>query len=224
MIFTKNSLSTLLLTLAVCGPLAAQEKPTAPPATAEPTTAETWWHKMWSQVELHRSRVNTWPEAFAPYDREAVRGPFRQIVDNGWKSQNTFTDYLFDPGTNELTRAGQAKLYHVLTQVPPHRRQVYVLEAATQEETATRVVSVYRSIAQIAPESSPCAVMTTRIVPRGGEGWYLYDVERSYRQNMPQPRLLNSGPGGGGMSDSNNGNNNNNGINIGSNNGTGGNY
>ena len=107
------------------------------------------------------------------------------MVDNGWKAQNTFTDYLFDPGTNELTGAGQAKLYHILTQIPPHRRQVYVLEATTQEETAARVASVYRSIAQIAPDTNPCAVMTTKIVPRGGEGWYVYEVEQKYRSSIP---------------------------------------
>ncbi len=75
-----------------------------------PTAAENWWHKFWSEVDLHRNRVNVWPEPFVNQDRELVRRPFRQMVDNGWKSQNTLSDYLFDPGTNELNSAGQAKL------------------------------------------------------------------------------------------------------------------
>ena len=111
MTLTKNSLSTLFLTLAVCVPVAAQDGPTAmPTATGGPTTAENWWHKFWGQVDLHRKRVNVWPEPFVGHDRELVRGPFRQMADNGWKTQNTFSDYLFDPGSNELNAAGQAKL------------------------------------------------------------------------------------------------------------------
>jgi hypothetical protein len=182
---TKNTLNALLLLLAVWIPVAAQEN-TGPPDT--PTygkaTAENWWYRFWNQVELHRKRVNVWPEPFAHHDRELVRGPFRQMADNGWKSQNTFTDYLFDPSSNELTAAGQAKLYHILTQVPPHRRQVYVLEAPTREETAARLAAVYRMVAQIAPETAPCAIMTTKVAPRGGEGWYVYEVDETYRTNF----------------------------------------
>ncbi len=226
--FMKNSLSTLLLTLAVCIPVAAQDGPI--PAT-QPTEgysySENWWHRFWGQVDLHRKRVNVWPEPFVSHDRELVRGPFRQMADNGWKTQNTFSDYLFDPGSNELTVAGQAKLSYLLTQIPPHRRQVYVLEGTTQEDTAARVASVYRSMAQIAPDSSPCAVMTTKIAPRGGEGWYAYEVENVYRATLPPPRSLslnssNSsfGQGGSGNNGSNNGGydngNNGNGANNGS--------
>lgn len=202
----------VLLALAVGVPLSAQDGP-APmqPPVAGPVVAESWWQKFRSNVDLHKNRVNVWPEPFASRDRELVRGPFRQMVDNGWKSQNTLSDYLFDPGTSELTGAGQAKLNHILTQVPPHRRQVYVLEATTQGETAARVASVYRYLAQIAPDSNPCAVMTTKIVPRGGEGWYAYDVEQAYRSFVPPPRLSSGAAGGGfqgsdGFGNGNNGN------------------
>jgi len=218
---TKNSLSTLILTLAVSAPVAAQDVPTPmSPATAGPTSAESWWHKFWGQVDLHRKRVNVWPEPFVGHDRELVRGPFRQMADNGWKTQNTFSDYLFDPGSNELNSAGQAKLAYILTQTPPHRRQVYVLEGATQEYTAARVTSMYRSMAQIAPDSGPCAVMTTKIAPRGGDGWYAYEVENAYRASLPLPRVNSiscgngsTGAGGSGNDFGNNGGNNNNGNN-----------
>jgi hypothetical protein len=188
MTVTKNSLSMLFLAVSVCVSVVGQEHTGPPaPAMAGSTSTENRWHKFWNQVELHRKRVNVWPEPFAQHDRELVRGPFRQMADNGWKNQNTFTDYLFDPSSNELTIAGQAKLYHVLTQIPPHRRQVYVLEATTQEETAARLASVYRTIAQIAPQTPPCTVMTTKIAPRGGEGWYMYEVDEAYRTSFTDP-------------------------------------
>ncbi len=222
---TKNSLSTLILTLAVSAPVAAQDVPTPmSPTAASPVSAENWWHKFWGQVDLHRKRVNVWPEPFVGHDRELVRGPFRQMADNGWKTQNTFSDYLFDPGSNELNSAGQAKLAYILTQTPPHRRQVYVLEGATQEDTAARVTSMYRSMAQIAPDSGPCAVMTTKIAPRGGEGWYAYEVENAYRASLPLPRAfnLNSGSSSNGLGGLGNNGSNNNGNN-GGNNGNNGN-
>ncbi len=220
MTLTKNSLSTLFLTLAVYVPVAAQDGPKPLPSTSEtPVSVENWWHKFWGQVDLHRKRVNVWPDPFVGHDRELVRGPFRQMADNGWKTQNTFSDYLFDPGSNELNNAGQAKLAYILTQTPPHRRQVYVLEGATQEDTAARVTSMYRSMAQIAPDMSPCAVTTTKIAPRGGDGWYAYEVENAYRASLPLPRVssLNGGNGSNGASGSGNdfgnngGNNGNNG-------------
>jgi hypothetical protein len=219
---TKNSLSTLFLTLALCVSVAAQDG-SAPVSTdtAGPVSAENWWHKFWGQVDLHRKRVNVWPEPFVGHDRELVRGPFRQMADNGWKTQNTFSDYLFDPGSNELTSAGQAKLAYILTQTPPHRRQVYVLEGASQEDTAARVASMYRSVTQIAPDSGPCAVMTTKIAPRGGEGWYAYEVENAYRASLPLPRAFN--PNLGSSSNGMGGLGNNGGNNGGFNNGNNGN-
>ncbi len=222
MAFTKISLIAVLLTLPVGVSLSGQEKPAAEqPQTGGPTAAENWWNKVWSKVEFHRNRVNVWPAPFVHQNRELVRRPFRQMVENGWKSQNTLSDYLFDPGTNELSGAGQAKLYYIMTQVPPHRRQVFVLEAATQEETAVRVASVYRSITQIAPDTNSCAVMTTKIVPRGGEGWYLYDVEQAYRPYIPSPRLASVAGGGGCMGEEGFGNSNGGDSGNGSNNGNG---
>lgn len=207
MALSKILLLGVLLALAVAVSSQGQEKPVpTQPATGGQMALENWWHRVWSQVEFHRNRVNVWPEPFVPQDRELVRRPFRQMVDNGWKAQNTLTDYLFDPATNELTTAGHAKLHHLLTQVPPHRRQVYVLEAATQEETAARVASVYRSLAQIAPDTAPCPVLTTKIVPRGGEGWYVYEVEQAYRGSLLPPRLSSidgNSTGGDGSSTSN---------------------
>ena len=221
--WTRTAPLVVLLTLAAYVPLSGQESPALKqPPIGDPTVAESWWDKLRSHIDLHRTRVNVWPEPFVARDRELVRGPFRQMVDNGWKSQNTLSDYLFDPGTNELTGAGQAKLNHILTQIPPHRRQVYVLEAATPEETATRVTSVQRYVAQIAPNSNPCAVMTTKIVPRGGEGWYAYDVEQAYRSFVPPPRL-SAGAAGGGFQGAENSNNGNNGSGGGTNSGNGGN-
>jgi hypothetical protein len=166
-------------------------------ACQSPAEKEHWWQRWWAGVHLHRNRVNVWPEPFNLPDRETVRNPFRIMADNGWKLQNTFGDHLFSAETNELTYAGEMKLHWMLTQVPPHRRQVYVLEAKDQPATAARVASVYRHMAQISPGAAACSVQTTRIAPPAGDGSYLDNLDQTYQSSMPLPRLPVMGPATG---------------------------
>jgi hypothetical protein len=169
----------------------AQELQVSPQSPDQAPTVSTGhgWHDFWAGVDLHRQRVNAWPDPFVLPDRDLVRNPFRLMADNGWKLQNTLSDHLFVPDTNELTYAGQLKLRWVMTQVPPHRRQLFVLEGPSEAATATRVASVYKSLGEIAPGTPPCAVFTTRIAPPAGDGSYLDHVDQSYRISMPAPRL-----------------------------------
>jgi hypothetical protein len=158
--------------------------------------ARAGWNEFWAEFDLHRRRVAAWPEPFAVRDREAVRNPFCTMADNGWKQQNTLNSDLFQIETHELNHAGKIKLRQMLTELPPHRRQIYVLEGPTSEATSGRVASVYKNLADIAPDQHSCTVMTTRIPAPSGEGWYLYDVEHSYRTTVPAPRLPASSVGG----------------------------
>ncbi len=161
-----------------------------------------WWHEFRRDFDMHRRRVNAWPHPFAIESRELVRSPYRTMVDNGWKMQNTLSDHLFAPEENELTYAGQLHLRWILTQVPPHRRQIYVMEAPTRDGTATRVASVYKYLGETAPAGPPCPVFVTRIAPRGGDGSYLADVDKMYKASSPTPRLPAAASDGGGSSES----------------------
>jgi hypothetical protein len=146
------------------------------------------WHDFRQEFKTHCHRVNAWPHPFLLEDREMVRTPFRTMADNGWKLQNTLSDHLFTPEENELTYAGQLKLRWILTQIPPHRRQIYVVEAHVREDTANRVASVYEHLATIAPHAA-CPVFVTQIAPRGGDGSYLNDMDRAYKLALPAPSL-----------------------------------
>lgn len=198
---------TKIVLIAVCACMAVP----AAASAAEPATElwteeacqsaakkEHWWERVWADITLHRNRANVWPEPFNLPDREVVRDPFRIMADNGWKLQNTFGDHLFAVETNELTYAGEMKLHWMLTQVPPHRRQIYVLEADNQPATATRVASVYRRMAEISPQEPAYPVKTTRIIPPSGDGSYLDNLDQTYRSSMPLPRLPASAPPVGG--------------------------
>ena len=197
----KIALIVVLAYVAIPGAASADEPATelwTEQAVQSVAQQEHWWHRFWADVNLHRKRVNVWPEPFNMPDREAVRDPFRIMADNGWKLQNTFGDHLFAADTNELTYAGEMKLHWLLTQVPPHRRQVYVLETDNQAATAMRVASVYRRMAEISPHAATCPVQTTRIIPPAGDGSYLDNLDQTYRSSMPLPRLPASAPPVGG--------------------------
>ena len=183
------------------GPLKGQKAgagawPTDPPTPPVYDGITSWWNQCKDVVEMHRRRVSTWPDGFVVQDRESVRAPFRTMADNGWKLQNTLPNDLFEPDTQQLTYAGRLKLRWLLTQIPPHRRQVYVLEGETLEATSARVASVHRTLQDIDPAQA-CLVATTRIAPPSAPASYMEHVDKTYQSSMPVPRLpggMSSGP------------------------------
>jgi uncharacterized membrane protein YgcG len=157
------------------------------------TSAHAGWHELWTEFDLHRRRSESWPEPFVLPDREAVRTPFRIMADNGWKQQNTMNEGFFDRETNELTVAGRAKLQRMLNELPPHRRQVYVLEGPTPQATTVRVTSVCKYLGELVPGQPLWPVMTTTVPAPGGEGKW---IERSY-WHASEAFSSMSGAGGG---------------------------
>jgi hypothetical protein len=162
------------------------------PAAVAPEGATKTWRQRWDEFsadfQLNCARSNAWPEPFQLPDRELVRSPFRTMVDNGWREQNTFGDFLFADEQGELNLAGREKLRSILTQLPPHRRQIFVVEARRAEQTAARVASVHQQIAELSPDQT-VPVFLTRLQPRYGEGGYQNGVNRSYDSSLPEPRL-----------------------------------
>ena len=142
------------------------------------TPAFAGWHEFWAEFDLHRRRVQNWPEPFPEADRETVRNPFRMMADNGWKLQNTLNDDLFNRDTNELNAVGKRKVRSILTEFPPHRRQIYVLENQDPAVTGARVAAVGQFIAETVPEQTAGTILTTRIPAPVAEGWR---VENTYR-------------------------------------------
>jgi len=188
------SIAALLLAgdLAAFGQAHQQPNQAAEPvAQASGGRLHAWsqqWHEFVDLVHMHSSRSNAWPEPFVVPDRESVRSPFRIMADNGWREQNTFSDFLFSD-ENELNYAGREKLKSILTQLPPHRRQFYIVEADRPDQTASRVASVYQHMAEVSPGCAPYPVFTTRLEPRYGDGRYLNNVDHSYDSTLPDPRL-----------------------------------
>ena len=147
-----------------------------------------WAGDFWHRCYIDARRMNSWPDPFRMVDREAARAPFEVMKDAGWRLENTLVDALFTD-EQELTRAGKIKIRHILTQVPLHRRTIYVLEGETTEITEKRVDTVQRVVADMVPDGQLPPVLVTQVVPRGGAGEYLNLVNRKYRESIPPPVL-----------------------------------
>src|SRR4051812_27341275 len=63
-------------------------------------------------------RNNAWPCPFSPPDRCAARAPFAVMTENGWKTQNTLSEYHFDAETGKINEAGVQKIRSILLDAP----------------------------------------------------------------------------------------------------------
>jgi hypothetical protein len=115
------------------------------------------------------------------------------MVAKGWQMQNTLSHYHFDPQTNEANRAAEAKLMTILTQNPPHRQTVFVLQSLDPDITAARVDSIQRMVAQIVPHGEMPAVVQTDRAPIGRYAAHMY-LEYS-KWDAPAPVLPASAGG-----------------------------
>jgi hypothetical protein len=151
--------------------------------------AENWfsagWHDFWAAT--HRN--NAWPEAFIPADRYAARAPFATCVANGWRAQNTLIDDHFDDETGRLNEAGAERVKSILVYTPPAYRTVFVLRGNTPEITATRMATVQEVAIRVVPAGEVAPVIDTNIEPRSTPAYYIVDVDRSFRESTPAPRL-----------------------------------
>jgi uncharacterized membrane protein YgcG len=155
------------------------------------------WHEFWHRVGVDFHRNNAWPEPFVSADRQVTREYFRLMVNNGWRMENTMGKWFFDEETNTLNAAGDAKLRHIVTENPVHRRTVFVMIGQTPDVTAKRVESVQQAVSKILPEGPVPQILLTDVDLQGGTGEYYANVNSAYMKTIPSPRLGGGGGGGG---------------------------
>jgi len=163
--------------------------------------AEGFLEKHWNALKRDTVRNNAWPEPFIPADRAHVRAPFQQCIMNGYRFDNTLSDYYFDPDTGVLKDAGADKIYSILTERPPQFRTIFVLQADSEEQTAARVTSVQQLADTLCGDGELAQVMTTCVRPRTAPAYYIDAVDRAYQASQPIPRVpARSGSSGGSSS------------------------
>jgi hypothetical protein len=157
--------------------------------SAGATRGEGWLKNGWHNFCAATQRNNAWPEAFVPMDRAATRAPFVGCVVAGWRVQNTLSDYHFEEGAGVLKESGMIKVMRIVTEAPPDFRTVFVVRANTAQLTAARIASVQEAAARYALPGDHPQVGETFVAPRGAPAYYIVDVDRSFRESTPEPRL-----------------------------------
>ncbi len=135
------------------------------------------WNQFWAGVDRDFHRNNAWPRPFVEPDRMAVRSALAAQAANGWRMQTMVADHHFDDQTQQLTRAGEAKVRWILTQAPVQRRTVFVKRGSTKEDTAVRVDSIQQFAVKVLPEGELPAVEETNLEPKG---WPADRINKTY--------------------------------------------
>lgn len=147
------------------------------------------WHAFWNRVHLDWHRNNAWPEPFQTLDRQTTWSHIMAYEVKGWQMENTLTDAHFDPETQAITSAGQAKLWWIITQQPIERRTVFVLLNQDERTTSIRVDSVQQAITRFLPHGPLPQVVRTSEAPITMPGSYAGDIFTKANESRPAPVL-----------------------------------
>ncbi len=160
----------------------------------------------WEAFKRGWRRNAMWPEPFLQPDRNAVMAPFAVQVSNGWRRQNLLSDYHFDEATNQLNLAGETKVRHILTQMPPSRRTIFVQQGLAPDVTQSRMLAVDRASSKILTNGMPAQIVESNLPNEGWPAEAVDAVARKFNASRPDPRLpaggISSGGSGAGGYDS----------------------
>ena len=146
------------------------------------------WHSFWHNVHVGTQRNNAWPDPFNEADAMQVVAPFEVMKNNGWRVHNTIGHELFRDGDGALLASGNKRVEWIASQAPTNRRDVYVMRGRTAEETQARVASVRQSLTGLGTANPP-QVWVTDIEPTSASGAWATQINRSWLQELPAPKL-----------------------------------
>ena len=154
------------------------------------------WHSFWNRVGMDFHRNNAYPEPFRYADRQIVNNMWNPHIARGWQIENTLSDHHFDRETNQLTAAGQAKIFWIMNHAPEQRRSIFVTRDINEDLTETRVDIVQQAAAKAVPNGNLPPVVRTHIVPRTAPGTYVNELFKKTETNVtPVLPAASSGSG-----------------------------
>ncbi len=158
-------------------------------ALAQTPTDAAWFEDLRANFHYDFHRSNCWPQPYIEPDRQHVRDTIEAQVSNGWRRQNLIGEHHFMGEGTELTEAGRIKIRWTLTQVPEHRRTLFVQRGTTSAITEARVAAVEAAAVAVLPEGESPSIQDTHIVPEGRSADFVNYTATQFRQTMPIPQL-----------------------------------
>ena len=115
--------------------------------------------------ELYRShqRSQCWPYPYNLMDQQAIREPFRMMIDRGWQAQNTIGTEHFEAGSDKLNAHGRRHVQWVLSRKPETRRVLFVEPGQSARQTARRLATVER-MARLSDDDTGVEVVLTTVI------------------------------------------------------------
>jgi hypothetical protein len=151
-----------------------------------------------SSVARDTKRRNCWPEPFVYPDRQLTRQALAIQVSAGWERQNLLSEFHFTPDGRQLTEAGRMRALWIMNEAPEPHRIIYVHRAYSPQDTALRMQTVQRFVAQN-PYASGVPVLEST---RTDDGWPAERINalaiRAAGSAMPPTLMGGSGGGGSG--------------------------
>jgi len=156
---------------------------------AAPALAEDFIQDVVHSVVTDFKRNNCWPQPFLGPDRAAVRTPFVNMIDNGWRRQNMLGDQYFEASGTALNDAGKHKVHWILTEAPEQHRIIYIHRGVDPEKTAARVAAVSQIASGILPAGEKPSIVDTSVSPGGWPAERVDAISRKFQASAPEPRL-----------------------------------
>jgi hypothetical protein len=134
-------------------------------------------------------RNTAWPWPYVCPDRIAVRQPFCQMIENGWRRQNLLGPHHFNPDTNQLTSSGELRVRWIMTQAPPNRRQIFVERSLEHDVTDARLATVRQFATQVAIDGMTPQVADTFLISEGRPAAVVDATNVRFQESTPPPVL-----------------------------------
>jgi len=132
---------------------------------------------------------HVWPWPYECPDRIAVREPFCQMIENGWRRQNLLGAHHFNPNTNELTMAGELRVQWIMTQAPPNRRNIFIERTLNGDANARRLAVVRDYATKVSIDGQMPQVEETYLVSEGRPASVVDATNVNFMKSMPAPVL-----------------------------------
>ena len=163
--------------------------PARPRSNQEP---QQWSHTYYDQ--------HYWPLPYVCQDRAAVGAFMETQVALGWQEETTLYNRHFDPTTQQLTRAGELHLEHIVHHVPVDRRAIYIQSTYDAGLDNLRTEAVNTMVARCSTSGNTVQVTVRECQENSRPAAELESISSQYNASTPSPRLSSAGGSGGGSS------------------------
>jgi hypothetical protein len=154
-----------------------------------PSASAVWVEDTAHYVKRGYHQNTAWPWPYVCPDRIAVRQPFCQMIENGWRRQNLLGTHHFNPDTNELTSSGELRVRWILTQAPPNRRNIFVERALEKDITEARLATVREFATQVTVDGMTPQVADTFLISEGRPASVVDNTFVRFQESTPPPVL-----------------------------------